>query len=214
MTNEIPNKLSTIIDRVRDEDMAIFVGKNWHQYQPTWQALKNNDKKNISYMFSNFNWLALLAAPVWFVYRKMYLTMLAYFLLANGLQVILEFFTKDSVTALGVALAVAAMQSSRIIYLTVNARRVLEIRNSGGNEETIQQNLALAGGVSNVALAIGLLITGLITAALLMNMPKTSGQDLNKMIDTMEKQRLENQPKLDQPTDGSIIPQSPNVQIK
>ncbi len=151
--NDQPVKKTSDIHLVDDADMALFTGKNWAQYEPTWRALKYAERPKNLFDFKNINWLALALAPVWFLYRKMYWSMLAYFVIVYFIDLGLEMIGIKNIP--GVVYAVAVQQVSRMIYLQINAKRILEIRKLGETEEVATKKLAEAGGVSSTAAYIG-----------------------------------------------------------
>ncbi len=144
-----PNPLAS----VNDADMAIFTGKNWAQYEPTWRALKYGDNGMQMFHFKNINWLALGFAPVWFLYRKMYLSMFAYFVIVYFIDYGLELAGITNIH--GIVYAIAVQQVSRMLYLHVNAKKILAIRQLGETEEVTTKKLAEAGGVSPISAWIG-----------------------------------------------------------
>lgn len=147
-----PNPLAA----VNDADMAIFTGKNWAQYEPTWRALKYGESSMQMFNFKNINWLALALAPVWFLYRKMYLSMFAYFVIVYCIDYGLELAGITNIP--GIVYAVAVQQISRMLYLQVNAKKILAIRQLGETEEVTNKKLAEAGGVSPISAWIGAVI--------------------------------------------------------
>ena len=212
MQDQTPAKPLTAIQQVSDADMAIFVGKDWDKFGPTGRSLKYKEIPKGVFSLKNTNWLALLAAPVWFAYRKMFLSLLAYIAFVYGFETILDQLFHQGLP--GVVYAVAAMQLSRMLYFYVNAPRVLEIRKSGINEDAIKQDLAKAGGVSELALGIGLLIVALFIGFIFLGMPKIPSEDMHNIMDGMQKEQLENQQQDGQPTDGSISSDNPAVPKK
>ncbi len=212
MQDQTPVKPLSAILQVNDSDVAIFVGKDWEKFEPTWRTLKYKEQPKGVFSLKNTNWLALLAAPVWFAYRKMFLSLLAYMAFVYGFETILDQLFHQGLP--GVVYAVVAMQLSRMLYFYVNAPRVLEIRQSGTNEESIKQALAKAGGVSELALGIGLLIVALFIVLIFSGMAKTPGEDMHNIIDNLQKEQLENSQQDGQPTDGSISTDNPAIPKK
>ncbi len=212
--NDTSNKAPSAIEQVSDADMAIFVGKDWDKFEPAWRVARHKEKTNAMFGFKNFNWLCLLAAPVWFAYRKMYMVTAIYILATYALfETLYRVFNIDN-TALGYGLAVGITVSSRLIYFLVSAKQILAIRQSGGTEDEIKAKLAAAGGVSNTSLAIGLLIVGLYTAYVFHYILPLTGNDMNSVMEGIQ-HPSSNAPQMDDhPTDGSLHFDNPNVQKK
>ena len=209
MHDQTSTKPPTAIQQVSDEDMATFVGKDWDKYEPMWTSIKYKKNVTSAYHFKNLNWLAFFFGPVWFAYRKMYLSMICYISICIGLETVLDYFFQKG--APSAVYALVAMLSSRIIYFYVNAPRILAIRNAGGSEEAIKDKLAQAGGVSNGSLWIGLVIAALLTALIIWSADVTRN---NALPIEGQKPIFENQQESEQPTDGSLSSNNPNVQIK
>lgn len=191
--NDEPVKKTSDIHLVDDADMALFTGKNWAQYEPTWRALKYAERPKTLFDFKNINWLALGLAPVWFLYRKMYWSMLAYFVIVYCIDLGLEMAGIKNIP--GIVYAIAVQQISRMVYLQVNAKKILEIRKLGETEEVTTKKLAQAGGVSNTAAYVG---TAVIAGYL--------GYAIYDTVTTAKPTITGTPYQMELPTDGSQVP--------
>lgn len=218
-----PNPLAAI----SDADMAIFTSKNWAQYEPTWRALKYGEKPTKMFNFKNINWLALGLAPVWFLYRKMYLSMLAYFVIVYCIDYGLELAGITNIP--GIVYAVAVQQVSRMLYLHVNAKKILAIRQLGETEEVTNKKLAEAGGVSPISAWIGAAIITAYVGYAIYDSQYSHAQPDARILDQSEIDKLPDDAKAllkqlqdqatvpgptDAPTDGSISVDGTNAEKK
>jgi hypothetical protein len=163
---EKPNtpKLNAL-NTINDADMAAFVGKNWVAYEPSWNYLKKTSRLTPTTFFKSFNWMAALVAPVWFLYRKMYISLAVYLAFGYGLSYIIDTFNLH--INLTPALAGAMGVCARWLYLQFSASTIKKIRASTTGEEDAQLKLAKAGGVSVPGAVLGAIIVAALIAMLL-----------------------------------------------
>jgi Protein of unknown function (DUF2628) len=175
MTDLLPPQKPTEFHDISDEDMALFTGKDWAKYEPDWRMLKYRERPKL-WDFKNINWLVMSLAPIWFLYRKMYVSMVAYLGIVYAIDTVLQKLGVHEIP--GVVYAVAVTYVSRMLYLIINAKRIRAIRASGNtsghDETTIRNTIASAGGVNIPAAVIGCLVLSFYLGYIIYNESKAA----------------------------------------
>ena len=117
---------------------------------------KNYDK----IMNSSFSWPTFLVSIIYFLYRKLWLYALIYYIINFLITLIFDsIFNMPTITSLiSVIYSFIVAKKFKDLYLYKINRDIKRIRMSTNNEEEILEKIKKKGGVSNIALIIALVV--------------------------------------------------------
>lgn len=121
---------------------------------------KNYDK----IMNSTFSWPTFLVSIIYFLYRKLWLYALIYYIINFLITLIFDsIFNMPTITSLiSIIYSFIVAMKFKDLYLYKINRDIKKIRMSTNNEEEILENIKKKGGVSNIALIISIVIYSVI----------------------------------------------------
>ena len=133
-----------------DEDLLrAFVGPNAEKFVAIYRAQKAKKKKKLS-----FNWVVLLAALPWYLYRKLYLFGACIVLVPIALVVVFPDFAEASLA--GMAGALAVMSNS--LYVQTAERRIAKLKSLNLPPAELVERVRKAGGTSPAGAVFGTLV--------------------------------------------------------
>ncbi len=153
-----------------DEDLLrAFVGPNAEKFVAIHRAQKAKRRK------LSFNWVVLLAALPWFLYRKLYLYGAC--LVLGPIILVTIFPDLSGVSFAGVAGALAVV--SNRLYVETADKRIKKLRAIGLPPQDLLERARKAGGTSPAAAAFGTLIMASMIALqiLALTLPPLPGCD-------------------------------------
>lgn len=117
---------------------------------------KNYDK----IMNSSFSWPTFLVSIIYFLYRKLWLYALIYYIINFLITLIFDsIFNMPTITSLiSIIYSFIVAMKFKDLYLYKINRDIKKIRMSTNNEEEILEKIKKKGGVSNIALIIALVV--------------------------------------------------------
>lgn len=117
---------------------------------------KNYDK----IMNSSFSWPTFLVSIIYFLYRKLWLYALIYYIINFLITLIFDsIFNMPTITSLiSIIYSFIVAKKFKDLYLYKINRDIKRIRMSTNNEEEILEKIKKKGGVSNIALIIALVV--------------------------------------------------------
>ena len=121
---------------------------------------KNYDK----IMNSSFSWPTFLVSIIYFLYRKLWLYALIYYIINFLITLIFDsIFNMPTITSLiSIIYSFIVAMKFKDLYLYKINRDIKKIRMSTNNEEEILEKIKKKGGVSNIALIISIVIYSVI----------------------------------------------------
>lgn len=121
---------------------------------------KNHDK----IMNSTFSWPTFLVSMIYFLYRKLWLYALIYYIISFLITLIFDsIFNMPTITSLiSIIFSFIVAMKFKDLYLYKINRDINKIKMSTNNEEKILEKIKKKGGVSNIALIISIVIYSVI----------------------------------------------------
>ena len=121
---------------------------------------KNYDK----IINSSFSWPTFLVSMIYFLYRKLWLYALIYYIINFLITLIFDsIFNMPTITSLiSIIYSFIVAMKFKNLYLYKINRDIKKIRMSTNNEEEILKKIKKKGGVSNIALIISIVIYSVI----------------------------------------------------
>jgi len=123
---------------VREEDLALFVGKNAEKYLGKFQKFTRDGEDSFA---TTWHWPAFFFSFWWTLYRKLY-----------GWAILVLFL--GCVPYLGFLVMIAFGMSANYIYYRHAKKKLLEVKSLPASEVERTAAVARAGGVNNVAVVL------------------------------------------------------------
>ncbi len=130
--------------QIPPEELAAFVGPNAEKYLRKWGTDRPESKVN-------WHWVALLFAPFWFAYRKMYLWMFGLIVIR---LITFLFIPKPYNNIINLVVAVLAALFAYPLYYRHAKAKISRVKSANTNPSTLMEELKRAGGTSPLALTL------------------------------------------------------------
>jgi hypothetical protein len=130
--------------QIPPEELAAFVGPNAEHYLRKWGSERPESKVN-------WHWVALLFAPFWFAYRKMYLWMFGLIVIR---LITFVFIPRLYGNAISLVVAVLAALFAYPLYYRHAKAKIARVKLANTNPSTLMEEIKRAGGTSPLALTL------------------------------------------------------------